>query len=197
MSEAKPTAQVNQGAGAAPKRVMRIDPPELDESDESDNEVKTQPERPAAKRAKRIDPAPRHIEGVRMGDLLNADPEYHYVLVEKTLKHQGIPYYEALGYEIVRKSESEVRILGHREHGDMDTVEYLGSVLMRIHKDELQKIRQHGINGTGGQDWADQMERRIRKNKGVRSEALANIDRANHYFDVRPVTDEDRRERDL
>lgn len=111
---------------------------------------------------RRHDPPSRPPDGVRPWDKLeNPDPKMHYVFVDPNSEFFGIPYYEALGYEQVLRTDGGVRSVMKTKGDSGSVVTSLHQVLMQIPLDEKRKL------DDPGQRDCDEIDKRILKPGGV------------------------------
>ena len=102
-------------------------------------------------------------------DLVNEDPSKKYTWVYKAAAEMGVDYYrDAMGYEPVQFTAGGVkpRVGKALEHGQL--IEAMGHVLMFCSKERAQEIEETGVDGQGGQQYADLIERKMRNSqKGI------------------------------
>lgn len=111
----------------------------------------------------RSDPRPRTR---RTGfELVNADPDCHYVWAYKGDQTTGVEYYLQIGYEPVKWSEKGARPAGTRGTNGQD-IERMGHLLMSIAQSERDDIEQHGITGDGGLEMVNARSARITGKQG-------------------------------
>lgn len=125
-----------------------------------------------ARKSGRKDPAPRHSDGMassargsRFTTIVNRDPSKRYILAWKADEQTGAPYYEALGYDVEIHREGGPRLAGIKRNVPGGAIEFRGCVLMSIDEEEAQRMEREGDGFSLGTDWADTLEKRIRKQK--------------------------------
>jgi len=101
--------------------------------------------------------------------LIDADPRMVYRWVYKVGEEtNSVPYYESIGYDVVRRAAGEVRpAVFNRNIKVGDPWEARSHVLMSVSMERFQEIEQFGDDGNGGQANADFWENRIRKSGRV------------------------------
>ena len=114
----------------------------------------------------RVDPKPRPLMGsAPWNELENPRPDKSYVIANKGDPMFGESYYRALGYEAVVAEPGGTRFKAGVTCQEGEAVELMGNVLMMIDKNKKEEIDQYGVSGTGGQMWADQIEKKIIQNR--------------------------------
>jgi hypothetical protein len=118
--------------------------------------------------AKRLDPAPRPIDGaLPYFNVLNKDPSREYVWVYKAATDYGPEHYSYLGYQLERYTDTGPRPA--MAAVDMETgltskpsgtvIESRGNVLMSVSKERFKEIVQFGSDGVSGQEAANRQEK--------------------------------------
>lgn len=106
---------------------------------------------------------PAVVEPLRdHSDLANPDPGKKYVWADPNSTHFGVPYFEALGFEVERSRPGGPRARIGRKGKDGDPVLNVhGLALLSIDKTAAKLIDEQGIDGTGGQKSIDQIEKQM------------------------------------
>jgi hypothetical protein len=124
------------------------------------------------RRSVRSDPVNRRVDGVsQFARVNNRDPNKHYVMVplasEAAPRDMDSDYYEAMGYEIVRKEPGGPRFgAGGSAKKDGDPLVNRGHVLMCCTRERYEEIVQHGADGQSGQELSDQLTNRLVRKGG-------------------------------
>lgn len=122
---------------------------------------------PAASKVKpRKDPKPRHLDGSAIwARLKNADPDRHYVYVNKG-DPDAMAHYDAAGYEVVTLEPGGVCPAGGKTVRNGEPIEMRGLVLMSVSKERQAQIELEGADGNAGQAEADRIEQLIVDRRG-------------------------------
>lgn len=133
--------------------------------------------------AKRLDPAPRPIDGaIPYFNVKNKDPDKFYIWVNKAAQEYGLEHYLYLGYEIERYRDGgpypAMTVLkdGVPEKEQGAVIESRGNVLVSISKEMHEEIEQNGTDGVSGQRAADAMERRLLDRRKHEKDSMRGID---------------------
>lgn len=116
--------------------------------------------------AKRVDPPSARFHDVTSpwARLKNKDPGRHYVFVYKGSALMGPEYYESIGYEVEFFREGGVSPMGKNDPGSV--IERRGHVLMSCTKERQREIDMFGPDGNSGQDFYNQLEKKMIHERG-------------------------------
>lgn len=124
---------------------------------------------------------PTH-EAAHDGSLVNADPTRKYVLAPMDDQHpMNWQYYEAMGYEIVRREEKGVKIRMGDNGKVGDPLKWRGNVLLSCSAERSQEIFENGPTGLTGQKYYDKLMEQIRRNE---LEKRVNVHGTREEFEV-------------
>lgn len=146
--------------------------------------------------AKRRDPAERPVEfGRGRTQLLNRDPDKHYVLVPPTPR-TVMSEYLAMGYEVETAENGGVRINGIRT-AEGQPLEYEDCVLLSIplranpldpDAPSKERIDQVGPYGDSGWQLTNRIEERIINKKSTQEDLMRGIKGGRGYVDFESDT---------
>jgi hypothetical protein len=145
---------------------------------------------PAQKTIRRDPKRVRAINGTSpWATLMNQRPDRKYVLAAKADSMYGVSYYEAIGYsvEMANNGPNALRFIAGTAVKPGEPLESLGHVAMSIDLETWEQIEQFGVDGNGGQDFADTVEKRMLSKRGFAEEALRGLG-AQEYMAVENET---------
>lgn len=125
----------------------------------------------------RKDPAPVPLNsGTPYFQLINEDPEKAYKWVYKGAREMGVDYYQDyLGYEPVLYQDGGVRAKVGSKKKAGEYVESMGHLLMWCSKERAKEIEERGADGSSGQVWADELERKMFNSKKAHAELARRV----------------------
>lgn len=108
----------------------------------------------------RPDPSAGDLYGpIAMTDLVNKDPNRHYVFVSRN--RQALAEYRRMGYQPeIGRGEGHVHVAGEATAENQE-IECMDHVLMSVSKERHQSIEQEGAFGGAGQKRADAIDKLI------------------------------------
>ncbi len=134
---------------------------------------------PAAKKkpSVRKDPVLKPVNsGSPYFDLVHEDPSKKYVWVFKAAPEMGVDYYrDAMGYEPVLFVPGGVKPRVGRVLEQGQLIEAMGHILMFCSKERAQEIEENGVDGNSGQNYADQIEKKMRNSQKGIAELTRNV----------------------
>ena len=111
-------------------------------------------------RPKRIDPKERKLRGPSL-EVLNQDPNRHYVLANMNDPICGQGFYEGIGYKAELLTQDGPRLRGAKNVQLGEPITHQGHLLMSLERELRDEIEQYGINGDGGFEAASIIENKI------------------------------------
>lgn len=109
---------------------------------------------------KRIDPKLRRTRGPSL-EVMNRDPNRHYVLANMNDPICGQGFYEGIGYIVETLRPDGPKLRGMRTCQPGEPITAQGNVLMSVELEVREDIERFGINGDGGMEAAEMIENKI------------------------------------